>query len=118
MDDDESVCRALCRLLRAASYDSECFHSGRAFLDSLNDRQPDCLVLDLHMPDMSGLDLQRQLGLVGVRFPVVIITGHDKPGSSQQCLAAGAAAFLRKPLDRPTLLAAIDQALDAASSAT
>jgi FixJ family two-component response regulator len=70
-------------------------------------------VLDLQMPEMNGLALQRQLERAGIRLPVVVITGHDEPGTRARCLAAGAAAYLRKPLDGGMLLAAIDAAIDA-----
>jgi FixJ family two-component response regulator len=72
---------------------------------------PDCLVLDLRMPDMSGLELQRHLTHSGVDLPTVIITGHDEPGMQTECIAAGASRYLCKPLDDKALLAAIDNAI-------
>jgi FixJ family two-component response regulator len=71
-------------------------------------------VLDLQMPGTSGLDLQRQVARAGLQLPVVIITGHDEPGMQARCLAAGATAYLRKPLEVGALLAAIEAAIDTA----
>ena len=116
IDDDESVRKALKRLLRAANLDADTFASGREFLGSLASCVPDCVVLDLHMPGMNGLDVQRQLLGNGQRVPIVVITGHDEPQARAQCLAAGAAAYLRKPLDDEALLGAIHRAATAARS--
>jgi FixJ family two-component response regulator len=111
VDDDPSVCKALARLLRASDLDANVYGSAQQFLESLHTSAPDCLVLDLQMPDMNGLALQRELGRTGMRLPTVIITGHDEPGMQARCLAAGAAAYLRKPLEAKTLLAAIEAAI-------
>jgi FixJ family two-component response regulator len=111
IDDDPSVCKALARLLRASDLDANVYGSAQQFLESLETSAPDCLVLDLQMPDMNGLALQRELGRAGRRLPTVIITGHDEPGMRARCLAAGAAAYLRKPLEANTLLAAIEAAI-------
>jgi FixJ family two-component response regulator len=118
IDDDESVRKALKRLLRAANLDADTFASGREFLNSLAARVPDCVVLDLHMPGMNGLDVQQQLARSGLRVPIVVITGHDEPQARAHCLSAGAAAYLRKPLDDETLLDAIHRAAGAARSST
>ena len=107
VDDDESVRKALGRLLSSLDYQAETFDSGRAFLDSLADRCPDFLVLDLHMPGLSGLDVLQQLTRRVVPVRVIVITAHDEPETQTQCLAAGALAYLRKPLDEQVLLAAI-----------
>jgi FixJ family two-component response regulator len=117
IDDDESVRKALKRLLRAVNLDADAFASGREFLDSMASHVPDCVVLDLHMPGMSGLDVQGQLARKDLQIPIVVITGHDEPQARAQCLAAGAAAYLRKPLDDEALLAAIERAASPARSA-
>lgn len=114
IDDDLSVRRALERLLRASGYDAAVFASGHEFFYSLEDRTPDCLILDLHMPGMNGLEVQRRLRQTGVRLPVVVITGHDEPQTRTQCLDAGAAAYLCKPLNDEALIAAIQGAITAA----
>ena len=107
VDDDESVRRALGRLLSSLDYQAETFDSGRAFLDSLADRCPDFLVLDLHMPGLSGLDVLQQLTRAPAPVRVIVITAYDEPETQAQCLAAGALAYLRKPLDEQVLLEAI-----------
>jgi FixJ family two-component response regulator len=115
VDDDKSVRKALQRLLRASDLDADTFASAEDFLASLPQASlPDCLVLDLQMPGTSGLDLQRQLVRTGLQVPTVVITGHDEPGMEARCLAAGASAYLRKPLEAATLLAAIEAAIDPA----
>ena len=111
VDDEESVRRALARLLRASQLDVEVFASGESFLDSLSHRQPDCVVLDLQMSGLTGRDVQRQLVAANWRFPVIIITAHDEPTVREQCLAEGAAAYLCKPLRGVTLLQSIEAAL-------
>ncbi|HEY1383689.1 MAG TPA: response regulator [Dongiaceae bacterium] len=116
VDDDHSVRKALCRLLRSADLDAHAYASGREFLDALRDAVPDCLVLDLRMPDMSGLELQRHLVGIGMAVPTIIMTGHDEPGLRADCLAAGARKYLRKPLDDRALLDAIEEAIMGAPS--
>jgi len=112
VDDDESVRKALQRLLRASDLDADTFASAHDFLASLPHAPlPDCLVLDLQMPGTSGLDLQRQLVRTGPVVPTIVITGHDEPGMEARCLAAGASAYLRKPLEAGKLLAAIAAAI-------
>jgi FixJ family two-component response regulator len=113
VDDDHSVRKALCRLLRSFGIEAEAYESGKEFLDALRSTLPDCLILDLRMPDMSGLELQRRLADAGVRLPTVVITGHDEPGMQAKCLAAGAGTYLRKPLDEKALLRAIEDAIAA-----
>ena len=115
VDDDESVRKALQRLLRASDFDADTYASAQDFLASLpHATPPDCLVLDLQMPGTSGFDLQQQIVRAGLRLPIVVITGHDGPGMQARCLAAGASAYLRKPLEAGTLLAAIEAAIDPA----
>jgi len=112
IDDDESVRKALQRLLRASDLDADTFASAKDFLASMPYAPPpDCLVLDLQMPETSGLDLQRHLARAGPQVPVVVITGHDVPGMQTRCLASGASAYLRKPLEAGKLLAAIAAAI-------
>ena len=84
---------------------------GREFLKDLDRHKPDCLVLDVQMPEMSGLQIQRYLAGIGASMPVVMITGHDEAGDQKACLAAGASLYLRKPLDRSVLLEAIERAI-------
>lgn len=115
VDDEESVRRALVRMLRASHLEVEAFASGQEFLASLAIRQPDCLILDIQMAGLTGRDVQRQLASADVRFPVIIITAHDEPTLREQCLADGAFAYLRKPLRGDTLLSSINAAIDRTS---
>jgi FixJ family two-component response regulator len=109
VDDEEPVRKALKRLLRAAGLDAEGYASGQDFFAA--DRRADCVVLDLHMPVMSGLQVLRRIRQTTKRLPVVVITAHDQPETREECIAAGAAAYLRKPLDDRLLLNAISAAL-------
>jgi FixJ family two-component response regulator len=111
VDDEEPVRKALKRLLRAAGLEAEGYASGQAFLDGTSERRPDCVVLDLHMPSMGGLQLLQHIRDSTKRLPVVVITAHDQPETREQCFAAGAAAYLRKPLEDRLLLNAISAAL-------
>ena len=109
VDDEEPVRKALKRLLRAAGLEAEGYASGKDFLAA--ERRPDCVVLDLHMPVMSGQALLKQIRRISARLPVVVITAHDTAETRDECIAAGAAAYLRKPLDDRLLLNAISAAL-------
>jgi FixJ family two-component response regulator len=111
VDDEAPVRKALSRLLLASDFDVETFASGQEFLDALAANRPDCLVLDLHMPFMTGVDVQRKLARAGARLPIVVITAYDDPASRAQCLTVGAAAYLLKPFDDQTLLDAIFKAI-------
>jgi FixJ family two-component response regulator len=110
VDDDASVRRALARLLKAQSFDVKTFGSPTEFIDSLDGTVPDCLVVDLQMPEMNGLELQRYLIRARIIIPTVVITAHDKPEVRRQCEVAGAIAFLVKPLGSALLVAAIRRA--------
>ena len=111
VDDEESVGRALTRLIASAGLSVKAYTGGAEFLASVATRPPDCVVLDLHMPGMSGFEVQAQLVRLGTQIPVVIITGHDTPDSHQRVMSAGAVAYLRKPVDGKVLLEAIATAI-------
>jgi FixJ family two-component response regulator len=111
IDDEESVRRAICRLLRSAGFDSETFPSGDEFIETFSQQQPDCIVLDLHMPKVDGFAVQAWLAKTGIRIPVVIITGRNTSEAHERAMKAGAVAYLRKPVDAEALLAAISVAL-------
>jgi len=115
VDDEPDVRRALERLLASVGMDVEAYGSGAAFLDSLRDHVPDCVVLDLHMPELSGYDVQEQLVGRHLAVPVVVITGHDTPVARSRALGGGARAYLCKPVDDRALLAAITGAITAHS---
>ena len=97
--------------MRTAGYDVEAFASGAAFLASAAQRPPDCLVLDLHMPEMNGFEVQTRLSRSVPALPVVVVTGHDIPEARERVVSAGAAAYLRKPLDAQILLDTIASAI-------
>jgi FixJ family two-component response regulator len=84
--------------------------SGREFLAALPDGLPDCLILDLQMPEMTGLELQQHLNSKGIQIPTIVITGLRDTGVRERCASAGAIAFLPKPVEATSLLAAIDNA--------
>ena len=115
VDDDADVRIALTRLLASAGFSVEAFASGADFLRSLEHHDPDCAVLDLHMPDMSGFDVQGALAGHST-VPVVVITGQDTPESRTRALGLGAKAYLCKPVDDEALLAAIAVAVDGGST--
>ena len=112
VDDDASVRKGMFRLMRAAGYDVETLDGAAAYLARGVERRPACLVLDIRMPGMSGLDLLRVVAGTARALPVVFISGHGDDEVRAQALAAGAVDFLYKPLDEATLLAAVDQALE------
>ncbi len=115
VDDEESVRRALLRLLRAADMDAEAFASGEAFLSSLDKFRPDCVVLDLQMPGLTGRDVQRRLISMQINLPVILITAHDDVVTQQQSLSDGAANYLRKPLRGDVLVRSIQESIARAS---
>ena len=111
MDDDADVRVALTRLVSSAGFEVETFASGAEFLRSIEDHEPDCVVLDLHMPEMSGFDVQGALAGGHAAVPVVVITGHDTSESRARALQLGAKVYLCKPVNDEALLAAIVTAI-------
>jgi FixJ family two-component response regulator len=114
IDDEEPVRTALMRLMRSAGLSVETFGSGAEFLESLETRPPDCVVLDLYMPHMDGFSVQAHLARK-CALPVIIVTGHDFPKARERAMAGGASAFLRKPVHDRTLLDAISAATECAT---
>src|SRR5208282_664935 len=111
VDDEESVRKGIVRLLQAAGHCARGFASGNEFLQNWPDNRPDCLLLDLHLPGLAGVDVQRALTRAGAHVPVIIITAQDSPASREECMREGAVAYLSKPIDEPVLLAALGAAL-------
>jgi FixJ family two-component response regulator len=111
VDDEESVRKAFARLMHSAGLDTETFDSGAAFLKSIDTRLPDCVVLDLHMPEMNGFAVQAHLTKVHPAVPVIIMTGYDSPNDRERAMERGASVFLRKPVDESVLLEAISTAV-------
>ena len=111
VDDDDSVRRALERLLRSAGYDVELFGSSRAFVERGEYDRADCLVLDVRMPGQSGLDVQHLLISAGHDVPIVFITGHGDIPMAVQAMSVGAIDFLVKPFDDVIFLNAVQRAV-------
>ncbi|HEY6261136.1 MAG TPA: response regulator, partial [Nitrospiraceae bacterium] len=112
VDDDASVRRSIQDLLLSVALPSEAFASPQEFLASRSADRPGCLVLDIRLPGMSGLDFQRVLAQAGVQLPIIFITGHGDVPMSVQAMKSGAVEFLMKPFRTQELLDAIQQALD------
>ena len=115
IDDEDAVRKALRRLLRSAGMTVETFSGGAEFLSSLARHRPDCAVLDLHMPDVSGFDVLARLAETRAGVPVVAITGNDSPEAETSARSSGALAYLRKPIGDRLLLAAISAAIHASN---
>lgn len=112
VDDQHAILKAVARLLDMAGYRPVAFDSAQAFLDSDSAALPGCLVLDMAMPTMDGLALQRQLHARGSLLPVIFLTGHNDLQMGIQAMKEGAADFLTKPVDSAALLAAVAGALE------
>jgi FixJ family two-component response regulator len=112
IDDDTAVREALQSLLRSVGLRVATFASAREFLTSQRPDAPACLVLDVRLPGLSGLDLQRELAAVEIVLPIIFITGHGDIPMSVQAMKAGAVEFLTKPFRDQDLLDAIAQALE------
>ena len=114
--DDETPGRtALRRLLRLTDYEVEEFASGEAFLASLDTQRPDCVILDVHMPGLSGFDVQARLQSMHADIPVIFITASDDPDLDRLAREARGRRLLRKPFSNDDLLATVDAALRSGS---
>jgi FixJ family two-component response regulator len=111
VDDDPPVLKAVSRLLRAAGYDVATFSSPQRFLERLDATVPGCLVLDLAMPGLNGLELQEALASAGAALPVIFLSGRADVPATVKAMKRGAADFLTKPVERDTLLQAVRVAL-------
>lgn len=105
LDDEPRYCRALARLLKCHGFEVATFDQGEMFLESCALRPPDCLLLDLHMPDPNGFEVLERIS--GRHIPVLVITGHDQPDNAERVRALGAQAYFFKPVNESQLLAAI-----------
>lgn len=103
VDDDPSVCRALARVVRSLGFDVETYGSGEALLAGAGAREPNEVLLDLHLPGLRGAALLGALRDRHITARVVVMTGLDRPGSREACLNAGAAAYITKPVQREDL---------------
>jgi FixJ family two-component response regulator len=111
VDDDASVRRALRRLISAAGFAVEAFASGQELLDSNAVHRAGCVILDVHLGDEGGFDVQQRLAALGLAVPIVFITGDNAAAIAEQALQAGAVACMRKPVSDAQLLRAIGEAL-------
>ena len=114
VDDDESLCRSLSRFLRAAQFQPIAYPSAEAFLADTKHPKFDCLVLDIQLEGMSGLELSQRLSAVRDTTPVIFITAHDDPEVRAQAAASGCAGFFRKTDSGTDILAAIQRAISPA----
>ena len=112
VDDDPSVRRGLERLIRSMGWKAETFASAQEFLDRVGVEAPSCVVLDLQLPGLTGLELQKQMAEVGLETPIVFLTGHGNIPATVQAMKAGAIEFLTKPVEEQDLLKAIHEAIE------
>jgi FixJ family two-component response regulator len=118
VDDDESVREALENLISSVGFEVKLFASAEDFLDSDTPLQTDCAVLDVRLPGITGLELQRRLAADGQSIPVIIITAQGDDKTRDEAVAGGAVAFLKKPFKEEVLLAALESALKRKELAT
>ncbi|MFJ4344828.1 response regulator transcription factor [Pseudomonas sp. NPDC089401] len=111
VDDDASVRKSLANLLRSAGYETLAFAAGEVFLASAPARDAGCVLLDLKMPGMNGLEVQRELARQGWRLPVICMSAHWDEGAVQAAMRAGALACLGKPFPEEVLLKVVEEAL-------
>lgn len=112
VDDDEAVSDSLQLFLQAAGLNTVTYSSAQDFLDAYRHEHAGCLLLDIHMPDMSGLHLQQELLAVGSTLPIIFVTGHASVSTAVQALKAGAFDFIEKPFDNLQLLGMVNRALE------
>jgi FixJ family two-component response regulator len=112
IDDDVNVRASIQGLLKAVGLRSECFETAEEFLSKSEPDGPSCLVLDVSLPGLGGLELQRKLAEAGVRIPIIFITGHGDIPMTVRAIKSGAVEFLTKPFDDENLLNAIQLAFD------
>lgn len=111
VDDDEAICDALTGLLESEGYATRAFGSAESFLANLADVRPDCLIVDIKMPGMTGLELQAELVRRGVQFPLIVLTSYGDVTTAVTALKAGAVDFIEKPFNVTRLLGTVAEAL-------
>jgi FixJ family two-component response regulator len=117
VDDDPAICAALARLFKSVGLASRSFGSAREFLAQAPNLGPGCLLLDMRLPGLSGLELQAELARAGIGLPVIFLTAHGSGSLRAKALRAGALGFLEKPVQDQTLLEAVYQGLARARQA-
>lgn len=113
VDDDESVRRSTGFMLKTAGFEVQSFASGIDLLKEVKHLEPGCILLDVRMPDMDGLEVQQELNTRGVTMPVIVLTGHGDIASAVRAMKGGATDFLEKPFEKAMLLEALARAADA-----
>jgi len=116
LDDEPQMRKALGRLLAAHSFRVEVYERADELLAAFPSHPPDCLVLDLHMPGSNGFDVLATFAVQHITTPVVVLTGHDEPGTAERVRSLGACAYLKKPVDEAALLSAIRTATSSFTS--
>ena len=111
VDDDEAIRQSISFLLRKAGYTVETYPAGTAFLKAVTRKSQGCVLLDVRMPDIDGLEVQARLSQQGIAMPVVMLTGHGNVTLAVRAIKAGAIEFLEKPFERLVLIDAIEAAL-------
>ncbi len=117
VDDDASFRTAIARLLRASGYQVALYESGDDLLQNPSSAEPGCILLDLRMPGLGGLELQDRLAKIGHTLPIVFLTGHGDIPASVRAIKGGAEDFLAKPVSKKTLLDAVERALQRSEKA-
>jgi len=112
VDDDPSVRRSLERLIQSVGLAAKSFATAAQFLQSGHGQETGCLILDVRMPEISGLELQEKLATAGVRLPIIFVSGHGTVPMSVRAMKAGALDFLQKPFDEQDLLEAVYRAIE------
>jgi len=111
LDDEPELRKALRRLLTGRGFCVEEYERGSDFLAAIDSRPLDCVLLDLHMPEVNGFDVLKAFQSRQVPTPIIVITAHEEPGTAERVRRLGAAGFLKKPVDRDALLSAINGVL-------
>ncbi len=109
VDDDDAVRRSAGFMLKTSGYEVEAFASGVEFLKQVKQAEPGCILLDVRMPEMDGLEVQRELKAQGVAMPVIVLTGHGDVNVAVTAMKAGALDFIEKPFEKAVLLAALNE---------
>jgi two-component system response regulator FixJ len=112
VDDDEAIRRSVGFMLKTSGFHVRAYESGVELLKTAPELEPGCILLDIRMPGMDGLEVQEALRSKGVTLPVIIMTGHGDVSLAVQAMKAGAVDFIEKPFEKAVLISAIDQALD------
>ena len=118
VDDEDSIRRSVSFMLKTSGYQVETWNSGQAFLKEVKHAEHGCILLDVRMPEIDGLEVQRALAERGVTMPVVIMTGHGDISIAIRAMKAGAVDFLEKPFEKSALIAAIEESFQRIANAT